>query len=411
MIKNIKKENGQALVMIALAAVALFAFAALAIDGSNVFSDRRHAQNAADTSAMAAALSKIRAGTWNADGLARAASNGYDNDGSTNEVYVYNPPIDGVYAGNSQYIQVKITSRVDTYFAQVIGIPQVTNRVEAVARAIPSAITPLFDGHSVVGLAPNDCQAVKYQGNADTTITGGGIFVNSDCASAAFFNNSSSAQLTVPCLNSVGGITYNPGAINVANGCLASGAAPYVYPPENYYYPAVACPSGGSQSGSTLNPGTYSGQFPPSGITTLASGVYCVNGEFRVNASDTLTGNGVFIYMQSGDIVFNGGATINLSAIPGPMHPETNPYGGLLFYMPMSNSGTITINGNSGSSFTGTIFAPAADIAISGTGSGGLHGQIIGYTVDLSGTSDTSIVYNNSENWNPLIPAQLQVAQ
>ena len=117
------------------------------------------------------------------------------------------------------------------------------------------------------------------------------------------------------------------------------------------------------------------------------------------------------IFRSPGDIVFNGGATVNLSAIPGPTNPTSNPYGGLLFYMPMSNSGTITINGNSSSSFTGTIFAPAADIVISGTGSGGLHGQVIGYTVDLSGTSDTSIIYDNSENWNPLIPAQLQVAQ
>jgi len=405
------KERGQALVIIALAAVALFAFAALAIDGSLVFSDRRHAQNAADTSAMAAALSKVRQGPWEADGLARAASNGYDDNGTTNEVYVYNPPIDGAYTGNTQYIQVKITSHVNTFFARVIGISQVTNRVEAVTRAIPSAITPLFDGNAVVGLAPHDCKAVKYQGNANTNVYGSGIFVNSDCTDAAFFNNSSAAMLSVPCLNSVGGITYNPGAINVSNGCLSSGAAAKVYPPEDFYNPDVVCPTGGSQTGNTLSPGTYSGQFPPSGVEVLDSGVYCVNGDFRVNAGDTLTGNGVFIVMQSGDVTFNGGATIVLSAIPGPMDPDTNPYGGLLLYMPMSNSGTITINGNSGSAFTGTIYAPAADVSISGTGDGGLHGQIIGYTVDLSGTSDTSIVYNNSENWNPLIPAQIQIAQ
>jgi hypothetical protein len=405
------KEQGQALVMIALAAVALFAFAALAIDGSMVFSDRRHAQNAADTSAMAAALAKVRAGTWQSDGLTRASSNGYNNNGTTNEVYVYNPPVDGVYAGNNQYVQVKIISQVKTLFARVIGISQVTNRVEAVTRAIPSTITPLFNGHAVVGLAPHDCQAVKYQGNANTTVTGSGIFVNSDCSSAAFFNNSSSAQLTVPCLSSVGGITYNPGAINVANGCIGSGAAPYSYPPDNSMLPNVVCPTGGSQSGSTLSPGTYSGHFPPSGVTTLASGTYCVSGDFRLNAGDTLTGNSVFIVMQSGDITFNGGATVNLSAIPGPQNPDTNPYGGLLFYMPLSNSGTITINGNSGSSFTGTILAPAADVMINGTGGTGLHGQIIGYKVDLSGTSNTSIVYNNNENWNPLIPAQIQIAQ
>jgi hypothetical protein len=412
--KLFKKENGQALVIIALAAVALFGFAALAIDGSNVFSDRRHAQNAADTSAMAAALAKVRNGTWEADGLARAASNGYDDNGTTNDVYVYNPPVDGIYAGNNQYIQVKIISQVNTFFARVIGIPQVTNRVQAVTRVIPTTITPLFDGNAVVGLAPEECKAVTYQGNANTTVTGGGIFVNSDCdtgGSGAFFNNSSAAQLTAPCLQAVGTIQYNSSAINIPSSCFGSDAPPYVYPPENYFYPDVVCPAGGSQSGNTLSPGTYSGHFPPSGVTTLNSGVYCVNGDFRVNASDTLTGHGVFIVMQSGDVTFNGGATINLSAIPGPMDPDTNPYGGLLLYMPLSNSGTITINGNAGSGFTGTIFAPAADVNISGTGSGGFHGQIIGYTVDLTGTSDTTIVYNNNENWNPLIPPQIQVAQ
>ena len=55
------QERGQALVIIALAVVGLFGFSALAIDGSRVFSDRRNAQNAADTAALSAALAKIRA--------------------------------------------------------------------------------------------------------------------------------------------------------------------------------------------------------------------------------------------------------------------------------------------------------------------------------------------------------------
>src|SRR5512143_49608 len=102
-------QRGQALVMIALAAVGLFAFAALAIDGSAIFSDRRHAQNAADTSALAAALAKTRQDPlWEPIGLSRAASNGYDDNGDTNDVFLYNPPISGPYTGNDEYIQVRI---------------------------------------------------------------------------------------------------------------------------------------------------------------------------------------------------------------------------------------------------------------------------------------------------------------
>src|ERR1044071_4318516 len=86
-------QRGQALVMIALAAIGLFAFAALAIDGSAIFSDRRHAQNAADTGVLQAALTKVRGGDWETAGLDRAESNGYNDNGITNDVLFYNPPI------------------------------------------------------------------------------------------------------------------------------------------------------------------------------------------------------------------------------------------------------------------------------------------------------------------------------
>ena len=56
-----KTERGQALILIAFAAIGLFAFSALAIDGSRAFSNKRHAQNTADTAALAAALAHIGA--------------------------------------------------------------------------------------------------------------------------------------------------------------------------------------------------------------------------------------------------------------------------------------------------------------------------------------------------------------
>src|SRR5262249_21852765 len=85
-------EKGQALILITLIAIGLFAFAALAIDGSIAFSDERHAQNAADTSVLAAALAKIRGKDWTttvSTARARASSNGYNNNGTTNVVEVY----------------------------------------------------------------------------------------------------------------------------------------------------------------------------------------------------------------------------------------------------------------------------------------------------------------------------------
>jgi len=396
-------QRGQALVMIALAAIGLFAFAALAIDGSAIFSDRRHAQNAADTSALSAALAKVRNDPlkpWEPTGLARAQSNGYDDNGITNDVFIYNPPISGPYLGNDEYIQVRIRSDVKLFFARIVGWQKFTNNVEAVARATPTDRDQMFSGNAVVGLAPHDCHSVVYQGNADTTITGGGIFVMSDCADAAFFNNSGAAQLTAPSLCAVGGIEYRPGALAVPS--ISEGCSP----PPQIIEPNPACTGPALRSGNSLSPGNWTGQFPPAGVDTLQSGVYCVDGDFRLNGGDSLTGYGVVIRMDEGVVSWNGGATVHLEA---PMEGDLL---GLLLYLPSAtNCSTVTLNGNSGSTLVGTVLAPCSNITVEGTGDSGIDGQIIGYTVTLTGTSGNSIHYNDEHNYDALIPPSLEMSQ
>ena len=400
---NYSSERGQALVIIALAMIGLVGITGLAIDGSRAFSDRRQAQNAADTAALAASLANVRSEeNWSGIGLERAAGNGYDNNGTTNIVNVYNPPIDGPYAGDGQYVQVVITSRLDTLFARVVGIEQMTNTVQAVAKVDPPDYTEMYFGNAVVGLAPHECKAIKYQGNADTTLKGGGLFVNSDCPDAAFFNHSSAAALKAPSLNSVGGVEYEPGSLDVPS--ISTGAQPFSYPPREIVLPNISCSGSATVNGETLSPGNWSGKFPPNNVKYLESGTYCVNGDFRLNASDVLIGHNVVISMESGEVRWNGGATIQLDA------PDSGPFRGLLLYLPMTNSSGITINGNSDSAFAGTILAPASPIDVKGTGGAdGFHSQIIGYTVDISGTSAMDILYNNSENWDAPTPPSIEL--
>jgi Flp pilus assembly protein TadG len=163
-------EKGQALIVIAFAAIVLFSFAALAIDGSMVFSDKRHAQNAADTAVLAAALAKVRGQSFDNAAINRATTNGYNNNGTTNTVVVYNPPTDGNYAGNNEYIQVKITSHVNTVFARIIGVSEMVNKAEAVARTGPSIIASMYDGNALVALNKTACSAVNYQGGATSPL-------------------------------------------------------------------------------------------------------------------------------------------------------------------------------------------------------------------------------------------------
>ncbi|MGE5377389.1 MAG: pilus assembly protein TadG-related protein [Bacteroidota bacterium] len=402
-------ERGQALIIIAFAAVALFAFAALAIDGSIVFSDRRHAQNAADTAALAAALAKTRQQAYIPVAFSRAASNGYNNNGTSNVVEVYMCsdtqatctalPADAI---PSEYVQVKITSHVKTYFARVIGRFEVTNRVNAVARATPSQYKEMYAGNAVVSLAPHECKAIVYQGNAESTITGGGILDMSDCTDSAFFNNSAAAQLTAPSLCSVGGIDYRPGAINIPSILQGKDC---VTPPA-IVEPNPECQVNAQKHGNTMTPGNWTGQFPPAGVDTLESGIYCVDGDFRLNGGDSLTGHGVVIRMNDGVVTWNGGAEIHLDA------PTEGSFQGLLMYLPSnSNCSPVTLNGNSDSTIVGSILAPCSEIKVEGSGDSGIEGQIIGYTVNISGTSGTDIHYVDQLNWDAPIQPTVNLNQ
>jgi Flp pilus assembly protein TadG len=404
--KKKSSEKGQALIVIALTAIILFSFAALAIDGSVVFSDRRHAQNAADTAALAAALAKVRGQAYTTAATSRAASNGYDNNGTTNIVQVNNPPVDGTYSGNSEYIQVKITSHVNTYFARVIGRSEVINHVEALTRTTPSTIASMYGGSAVVGLDPSGCKAVQFNGNANMTITGSGIYVNSTCTPNAFNNDSgSSGILTTPCLQTVGGYEYTLGKVQVTQaGCLHNNVTPMVTPP----YPNITCGTQtATKSGNTLSPGNWSGAFPPNGVTNLQSGVYCVsNGNFQVNGGDTLIGHGVVIYMIDGFVKWNGGATIQLDA------PTQGEFAGLLLYLPPTNSNVVVVNGNGDSHIVGSIWAPTSTITVEGGGgSSGLQCQFLGWHVNLSGSSNTNIDFQANLNYQPPIPPTVQLTQ
>lgn len=401
-------ERGQVLVIIVFAIFGLIGMTGLAIDGSRAYSDRRQAQNAADTAALAASLANVRGNAnWTTIGYDRATSNGYDNNGTTNIVNVYNPPVQGPYTGDTNYVQVIITSHLDTLFGRVIGIEQVTNTVEAVARVDPSVWTSLYEGNAVVGLSPHDCKAVKFQGNANTVITGGGLFVNSDCDTAAFFNNSSSASLTAPSLTVVGDEDHKAGALNIGTITENASDQAHPYPPSEYILPNPDCTDNATKVGETLTPGNWSGTFPPAGVKYLESGIYCINsGNFRLNASDYLEGHGVFIWVNSGDIRWNGGATVKLYA------PDTGPYKGLLLYTPITNTNEIVINGNSDSEFEGTFLAPSAPIQVNGTGgTNGINGQVIGYTVDLGGTAGIKIHYDNSNTWEALTTPSIDLMQ
>jgi len=433
--KNIKSERGQALIIFALAAIALFGIVGLAIDGSAKFSDRRHAQNAADTAALAAALAKsnaLDAGLSNSPAecpptsglpsdvcaavitaaLNLANENGYDNSASK-QVDVYSPPISGYYTGDPTYVQVIIDSDVNTTFSRVVGIDQTHNLVEAVALTKEGG--PLFNGASIVAVNPSPgCGSGSFDvgGNGTINLTGGGFFVNSN-QSCGYSQTSCSVTLTM----NGGSISSAGSPINQACGTPAPTATgSQVIVPDEIYMPDV--PSECSQTAATptnisgdewrIYPGYYT-DFPQGGlignnkIIRLAPGVYCVDSDLHWSGAtfDELDGSsGVTIYITAGhdfSVSINSPITLNASS--------SGEYAGYLIIL-AGNQGShpnCTINGGGYLDVEGTIFAPYCNLTINGDSSStsDFNAQIIAWDVKLNGNNIINFNYNpgvNAEN-------------
>lgn len=409
-------ERGQALIIIVLAIVALVGVTALAIDGGNALAERRRAQNAADAAALAGALQRVNnnnTSTWVKAVFDSAARNGYNNDGSTNVVQVFSPPISGVYSGDLEYIQVQITSYTRTYFAGVVGVPQITNKVEAISRTKTPTYQAILGGASIVSLAPvSDCDNKKsfwIRGEATLDISGSGIFVNSNNPTCALIEQGS------------GSIRINGGQILVVGGASIQKPkllTPYPpltntpqipYPPP-FYMPKVGCGSKIAEisaDGKSMTSGNWGDIFPPPGVEKLGSGVYCLGSDFIIEGGRQINGNGVVFKIESGRVQFAGDAQINLSA------PKSGDLAGLLIYQPAENTRYLALNGGSkDSSIRGTILAPGAQIRLKGNDSNyGFHSQIIGYTIDVDGDSKIVIRYADEDNYDALTVPEIQFSK
>jgi len=403
MLINGSGEKGQALILIALVIVILLGMTGLAVDAGNAFADRRQAQNAADTAVLAAAYAKIQDQNTSAAALKLATKNGFENNGVDCFIQVNNPPVGGEYDGNAEYIQVIIESQQRTLFAQIIGIESIKNRVEAVSRATPSKWDSLYDGNALVALKPTGKGAFRSHGDNETNVYGSGIFVNSNDPCA--FEQMGNSVLSVPdsAIKIVGDACLN-GNISPADS-ITNDARPVPYPPA-YLPEEPVCAGDAVRDGNVLNPGNWEGSFPPKGVDFLQPGIYCIDGTFMMNAHEVLKGDGVLLYMRSGNIHWNGKATINLTGY------SDSPYRGLLIYMPMSNDEGVILNGDSDSSFTGTILAPASDVQINGTANiDSYEAQIIAYTIDLIGTMDLDVNYNENAVYEYPYPPTIELVK
>jgi hypothetical protein len=421
-------ERGQALILIALAAIGLFAIAGLAIDGSAKYADRRHAQNAADAAALAGALAKAKNPPdplWNIVALDRALDNGYDDNHVSNEVEVYSPPISGYYAGNPSYVQVIITSYVNTYFARVIGITRTVNAVQAVALAKKGG--PLGDGAMIISYDPDpNCSSgagsgggsVDVSGNGRVYLNGGGIFLNSDESCGFSIPNCAELHITAPA-----GINSAASVDNIDQDGCSTAAPEYTnhdpviiphdveIPPEPVECGQLATAYNDPPGSDTwhITPGYYS-DFPQANINgnivgnkkhiIMDPGIYCVGKDIHWSGNTfySLDGSsGVTIYLKEGfdfDLSINSPITLYAS------HTGSD-YDGYIIIQDGSRSsiGSCTINGGAYLDIEGTVFAPYCDITVNGGSepTATINAQLLGWDIKLNGNNTINFNYDPSK--------------
>ena len=128
--RNNTLEKGQSIVVIALLFLAFAGMLALVLDGGSAYAARRRAQNAADAGALAGATYMCEY-LDQAGGVNRAVQYAVSNG-------AVNPP--EVFASlTNNTVIVTATVQTDSFFAGVIGVPQLAPRAVAEAQCRPPA--------------------------------------------------------------------------------------------------------------------------------------------------------------------------------------------------------------------------------------------------------------------------------
>jgi Flp pilus assembly protein TadG len=406
-----KTERGQALILITFAIIGLIALTGLTVDGGMAYSDRRSAQNAADSAAFAAALAYSRGQDFESIGQSAAATNGYSNDGTTNIVTVTSEdsPSGECPAGatNNKDITVEILSVVNTSFANIVGIQQVTNSVTAVTRSCGTYVAPLFNGNAIVGLNPSnsDCAFDSDTGDAEWLLEGGGIFSNG-CAVAKE------------------NVTFTPNGICTTAVGAASGfdcqqpnqsSLKINYPQDvEMIMPENPCDG---DAGDVGIPVTYTKKQDVPDPVVFSNGVYCIsNFDVFDSANIVLQNATLYVTDTEFDLRFAGGGGFSGT----PTH--TGEFSSYYLVIGMSappcasftsqNAQVILFRGNGLGDLYGTILAPSACIDYRGNSDGSaIHSQIIGYNVSANGTADNYIQYIEEENRRENQPITIKLLQ
>lgn len=405
--RRCKDDTGQTLLLFAVLLPVLAGCCAIAVDIGMLRYKQVQLQSAADAAALSAALAIPHCdgvhdcSLMQTAALDSMADNGYSNttlnlqcgDTTGNGVTLTlnngpcEIPTDPNY-GQPVYAEVILSESEPTFFARIFNIKSEAITARSEAKSIPYCM--IFSADNTSSSAPPGVQfnLVSIGGN-----------ISADCGLAD--DSGASDAMTAKLLSLFTSVDTEQ---NVVHGGISTGLlstislspapqthAPVVPDPLSYLTPPT--PGSCNNSGNSLtidlglltpvytfSPGTYCGPVtivpPPLGIlgkivfepgvyyfkanSLGLSGLNVISATLPIYGNESIVGNGITFYFDSGSVNITGLADMQLTA------PTTGPYAGILFYQNPDDTSPMTVIGGTGSIFQGAIYAAGAPLTVLG---------------------------------------------
>lgn len=377
--RYLKNRRANVAIITAFSLPSIVGFCGLAGETVYWYFRQRDMQGAVDVAAYDGAIA-LRGGGDTAAVTAVATDDAVKSGwvSSAGTITVHTPPTSGTHQ-ISRAVEVILTENEQRYFTGLFksGTVPISTRAVAVYNDLGNAC--------LLALDKSKSAAMQFWGNTSSTFTNCNVY--SDSISTTGFTVGGSANTTMPCALSAGGFNVDSGLHLSSCETTTPNAAVVPDPYKSLPAPTIptACTNGNSSS---LSAGKYCNGLTINGATTMAPGVYVISGgQLKINATATLSGSGVMIYLTNGaTIQMNGSATVNLSA------PTSGTYSGILLYGDRTQAyGVNKINGTASSSMTGAMYFPSQEVDILGNFSGA-NGcmQVVADSISYSGNSNFS---------------------
>jgi Flp pilus assembly protein TadG len=417
-----RDKRGNALVIAGASLPLIIGSAGLATDTIQWALLKRQLQRAADSAALAGVQGELSSQTVitgacsSSTPIARDLTIGDINNriGATPTCAVQTPPSTGPWSSTTNSVRVTLSTSRTLAFSGLFMSAAPTITATATAAQVQSG------RYCVVSLDNKTETGISFSGNASVNL-GCGLKTNAKGLSAV--NGGGSSAVTASPVAAVGQIA-NSGVFATGTTFQPFSAPqpdPYaaVNAPASNTFPSSNCPAfrvnaNATQTGITANTdykamtGASSGYYCMASMTlngnvTLPSGVYVIDGgDLSIGAQANVSCSGCTFVLTNrstsstptiGSVNINGGATVTMSNM------TSGTYTGLLFYQDRratvanGNGQSNLINGNSSSSYAGSMYFPSTAMTFNGTsGMSTACVQLVAWQVAFTGNTNISNV-------------------